>query len=59
MENSKTVFGTKKISRVSEIMVILGMAVFMLFANVLLLNLLIAAFRYVYIQSAFRYVYIQ
>ena len=40
-------FGTSKVGLLSEILVIIGMALFVLFANILLVNLLIADFRFV------------
>lgn len=42
--NSNTVFGTKKVDAVSEVLVLIAMAAFLLFANILLVNLLIAEF---------------
>ena len=39
-------FGTNRVSIVSELLVVLGMAAFLLFANILLVNLLIADFRF-------------
>ena len=40
-------FGTSKIPRESEVAVIIGMSFTVLVANILLVNLLIAVFRYV------------
>ena len=46
VSNSTTVFGTDKVSTASEISVVIAMAAFLLFANILLMNLLIADFRF-------------
>ena len=40
-----TVYGTKKISVTTEITVVIGMCIYLLVANVLLLNMLIAVFK--------------
>ena len=46
VSGKKTVFGTKKIeSDGIEIVLIIVMCIYLLFANVLLLNVLIAAFK--------------
>ena len=47
VSNNQTVFGTKKVSLASEMIVIVGMSFTVLFANVLLVNILIAVFGYV------------
>ena len=48
VSNSTTIYGSEKVDLVSEILVIIGMAVFLLFANILLVNLVIADFRFLF-----------
>ena len=48
LSTTQTVFGTSRISRSSEIIAIIGTCLFLLFANALMLNILIAAFSNVY-----------
>jgi len=48
LSNSTTIYGSEKVDLVSEILVIIGMAVFLLFANILLVNLVIADFRFLF-----------
>ncbi|XP_065052963.1 transient receptor potential cation channel subfamily M member 7-like isoform X2 [Rhopilema esculentum] len=48
LSNNSTVYGTKKISKSTEIIVVIGMCVYLLMANVLLLNMLIAVFNNIY-----------
>ena len=45
VSNDKTIYGTKKISGITEMVVVFGMCVYLLVANVLLLNMLIAVFK--------------
>ena len=45
VSNTKTIYGTKKTSGITELMVVFGMCVYLLVANVLLLNMLIAVFK--------------
>jgi len=48
LSNDKTIYGTKKISGITEMVVVFGMCVYLLVANVLLLNMLIAVFNNIY-----------
>ncbi|XP_065052031.1 transient receptor potential cation channel subfamily M member 2-like isoform X2 [Rhopilema esculentum] len=48
LNNSTTVFGTPKVNSGYEIAVVIGMAIFLLFANTLLINILIADFSNIY-----------
>ena len=53
VSNTTTVFGTSRVSETSEAFVIVAMALFLLFANILLMNLLIADFRFAHFCSLF------
>jgi len=48
LSTKSTVYGTKKVSEATEIIVVLGMCIYLLVANVLLLNMLIAVFNNIY-----------
>ena len=45
VSSTTTVYGTKKVSEATEITVVIGMCIYLLVANVLLLNMLIAVFK--------------
>ena len=45
MQKKRTVFGTAKVGLPSEIAVVVGLSICVMFANVMLVNLLIAIFR--------------
>ena len=53
VSNTTTVFGTGRVSETSEAFVIVALAAFLLFANILLMNLLIADFRFEHLCSLF------
>ena len=42
---NSTVYGTEKVDEATEIVVVIGMSLYLLIANVLLLNMLIAVFK--------------
>ena len=42
---NETIYGSKKVDEGIEILVVVGMCIYLLFANILLVNLLIAVFK--------------
>ena len=45
VSSNTTVYGTTKVNEGTELIVVIGMCVYLLMANVLLLNMLIAVFK--------------
>jgi len=51
LNDQTTIFGTSKVNLISEILVLIVMAVFLLFSNILLVNLLIAEFSAIHEET--------